>query len=203
MNSLVHIAVEGLTDEYVVRRVLQFVSLNCGYVRGREGKPRLIANLQKYNQAARFANWLVLLDLDQDADCAPTYVQSLLPKRSEGILLRIPMRAIEAWLLADRERIADFLGIAIENVPLNPDAEANPKATLVNLARRRRKTTLRDDIVPRPNSGASVGPGYASRILEFVEQSENRWRPDVAMENSDSLRRCIAALQNWKLIGAD
>ena len=203
MNAVVHIAVEGLTDEYIIRRILQFVGLTCGYVRGREGKPSLFKDLLKYNQAARFANWLVVLDLDEDAECAPTYVQHILPEPSEGMLLRIPVRAIEAWILADRERIAEFLGIAVQNISLNPDTEINPKVTLINLARRCNKTALKEDIVPPLNSGAKVGPGYTSRIQEFVEQSQHRWRPEIAMENSDSLRRCILALQNWKMINIE
>lgn len=196
----VHIAVEGLTDQYVIRRILEFVGLTSGLVRGLQGKATLLRDLPKYNQAAQRANWFIALDLDQAADCAPTYLQNILPEPSDGLMLRIPVRAIEAWLLADRERIAEFFGIAVENVPLNPDAELNPKITLVSLARRSRKTALREDIVPRPDSGISVGPGYVSRILEFVEESPKGWRPEIALENSDSLRRCIVALQNWKLI---
>jgi hypothetical protein len=117
------------------------------------------------------------------------------------MLLRIPVRAIEAWLMGDRERLAGFLNISVDLIPLNPDIETNPKTTLINLARRCRKTALREDIVPRAGSGAPVGPGYTGRIQEFVLQSKHRWRPEVAAESSDSLKRCIKALQNWKLIG--
>lgn len=117
------------------------------------------------------------------------------------MLLRIPVRAIEAWLLADRERLAAFLGISVAIVSLNPELEADPKATLINLARRCRQTALREDIVPRPGSGAPVGPVYTGRIQQFVTGSKHRWRPEVAAEHSDSLRRCIDSLRNWKLIG--
>jgi len=143
--------------------------------------------------------WVVVLDLDQEP-CAVTYVKSLLPERAAGMILRIAVREIEAWLLADRERIAAFLHVAVANVPLNPDLEPDPKATLINLARRCRKKALRDDIVPRLNSGLKIGPGYAGRISEFVTKEEYRWRPEVAAEHSDSLKRCIRALKNWKVI---
>jgi hypothetical protein len=199
----INIAVEGVTDETVVTRILQHIGLTPGLVRGRRGKADLLKLLPNYNQAASFANWLVVIDLDQDADCAPIYQQTILPNPSRGMMLRVAVREIEAWLLADREHLAAFLGIAVENVPANPDAEIDPKNTLISLARRCRKTALREDIVPREGSGAKVGPGYVSRILEFILQSEHRWRPEVAAEHSDSLRRCIEALQNWDTITYD
>ena len=45
------------------------------------------------------------------------------------------MRAVEAWLLADTERIAAFLRIARVKVPGDPETLDNPKATMVALAR--------------------------------------------------------------------
>lgn len=196
-----HIAVEGSTDEYVVRSIFRHVGIKCGYVRGLKGKAHLRAQLPKYNEAAQFANWLAVVDLDQDADCAPNYFKAILPAPSLGMLLRIPVRAIEAWLLADRVHLAKFLNIAVDTIPLSPDLESDPKVSFIALANRSRKTVIRQDIVPRPNSGAKVGPGYSSRILEFLHHPQYPWRPQVAAEHSESLKRCINALKNWKQIG--
>ena len=195
-QSQINIAVEGYTDEIVVRSILDHIGLSCGLVRGKKGKIHLLNSLSKYNQAARFAKWLIVVDLDQDADCAPDYVISILSEVEDGLILRIAVRAIESWLLADREHLAKHLGIAIANVPLNPDAEDNPKNTLLALTRKSRRKALKEDIIPRLGSGARVGPGYAFRINEFVTQSNYQWRPDVAVSCSDSLRRCIGALQS-------
>jgi hypothetical protein len=200
LQQVVNVAVEGFTDEIVVRRILDFVGLQCGLVRGKNGKASLLKQLGKYNQAAQYAKWLVVIDLDNDANCAPDYIQQLLPNPSTGMLLRIAVQEIEAWLLADRERLATFLGISIKHVPNEPDLETDPKVTLINLARRSRKTKLRDDIVPRQKNSHPIGPGYPGRILEFVEYSASRWRPDAAQENSDSLKRAITALQSWTMI---
>jgi hypothetical protein len=110
--------------------------------------------------------------------------------------LRVAVRAVEAWLLADAERLATFLYIPRHRVPTLPDAEADPKATLVRLARRSRSRLIRRDMVPRMGSSARVGPGYAGRIVEFVTATASRgWRPAVAAEHSDSLRRCLDALR--------
>jgi hypothetical protein len=197
----VNVAVEGFVDEVVVRSVLQWVNIQPVLVRSHGGKTTLLRQIPKYNQAANFANWLVVVDLDNE-DCAPGYRKQLLPQPSEGMLLRIPVREVEAWLLADAEHLAAYFNISASIFPDRPDNENDPKQTLMNLARRSRKTDLREDIVPRQNSGAKIGPGYPARIQEFVQHTKHPWRPEVAMQNSDSLRRCIDALKNWKMIGS-
>ncbi|HEX2905602.1 MAG TPA: hypothetical protein VHO69_01990 [Phototrophicaceae bacterium] len=199
-RSKVHIVVEGPTDEYVVKSILRSVGWECGYVRGLKGKAYLLSQLSKYNEAARSANWLVVLDLDQDAVCAPDFVRTILPNPAAGMLLRIPVRAIDAWILADRDHFARFLNISVENLPTNPDLEPNPKVSLINLAKKCRNA-LREDIVPRPESGRKEGIGYTGRMLEFIRHPLYPWRPEVAAENSDSLKRCLAALKSWQQIG--
>ncbi|MFH1006973.1 MAG: hypothetical protein V1800_05635 [Candidatus Latescibacterota bacterium] len=192
------VLVEGDTDEAVVRRILEYVGLSCGMVYGKEGKPDLLRRLPNYNRAARIAPWLVTVDLDQDADCAPIFARSVLPNPAGSMLFRVAVRAIEAWLLADAERLAAFLGIRVCRIPALPDAEPNPKRTLVNLARQSSRKAIREDMVPRDGSGAQVGPGYTGRFIEFVASSDRRWRPEVAMQRSDSLRRCVEVLHSLK-----
>jgi len=206
----VNVLVEGITDEVVVRCLFEHAGLACGTVYGKRGKALLLERLPNYNQAARFTPWLVVVDLDQDAECAPPFVQSILlnpangmplafqNSHSDGTLLRVAVRAIEAWLLADAERLADFLGIRAARIPPNPDAESDPKSTLINLARKSRRRTIRKDIVPREGSGSRVGPGYMGRLIEFVMAAEHPWRPDVAAQRSDSLRRCLESLYALK-----
>ena len=191
----VNVLVEGITDEVVVRRVLEYVGLTCGTVYGKGGKNYLLQRLPNYNQAACFAPWLVVVDLNRGAECAPDFVRSVLPHPASGMQFRVAVHAIEAWLLADAERLATFLGIPIARIPSNPDAEPDPKTALINLARRSRRRAIREDIVPREGSGGRVGPGYTGRLIEFVMATEHLWRPEMAMQRSDSLRRCVAALQ--------
>ena len=194
----VNVLVEGDTDEVVIRHILRYVGLTCGTVYGKEGKGYLLKRLPNYNQAARFAPWLAVVDLDQDADCAPDFVRSVLPDPAGKMQLRVAVRAIEAWLLADSEPLAGFLGIPISRIPINPDAEPNPKITLINLARQSRRRMIREDIVPREGSGSRVGPGYTGRLIQFVTATEHSWRPGVAIQRSDSLRRCVEALHTLR-----
>lgn len=193
-----NVLVEGNVDEMIVRRVLAHVGLTCGAVYGKEGKGSLLRRLPNYNQAARFALWLVVVDLDRDAECAPPFVERVLPSPAASMHFRVAVRAVEAWVMADAERLAAFLGIRTALVPADPDAEPDPKTTLINLARHSRRRAIRDDIVPRERSGCRVGPGYTGRLIEFVVAAGRPWRPDAACERSDSLRRCIEALQAIK-----
>jgi len=65
-------------------------------------------------------------------------------------------------------------------------------------ARRSRSRVIVQDMVPRRGSGSRVGPGYKGRLIEFVTATHHRWRPDVAAQRSDSLRRCLNALETLK-----
>ncbi len=65
------------------------------------------------------------------------------------------VRHVEAWLLADRERISAFLGVGTVKVPRDPETLEDPTRTLVDLARQSRRRDIREDMVPRPGSGRS------------------------------------------------
>jgi len=194
----INVLVEGIMDEVVVRRLLEYVGLTCGIVYGKSGKGYVLRRLPRYNQAARFAPWLVVVDLNRDAECGPALVRSVLPHPASGMQFRVAVHATEAWLLADAERLAAFLGIPVARIPPNPDAEPDPKTTLINLARRSRRRAIREDIVPREGSGGRAGPGYPGRLIEFAMATEHMWRPEVAIQHSDSLCRCLKALETLK-----
>lgn len=194
----VEIVVEGLADEVVMKRLLDYVGFPYGHTYGMKGKEHILKALRNYNQAARHSPWVVVVDLDDEPECAPLLVRSSLPQPSMGMRFRVAVRAVEAWLLADRDTLAKFLAVPQNRLPSQPEAEPDPKATLINLARQSKRRDVRDDMVPRPGSGAKVGLAYTARLIEYVTQSSFRWRPDVAAQQSDSLRRCIQALQTLK-----
>jgi hypothetical protein len=192
----VSVSAEGIVDEAVLRRILEYVGLPCGVVYGKAGKEYILRRLPNYNQAAKYFPWLV--DLDQDADCAPDFAKQYLPAPADQMHFRVAVRAIESWLMGDAEHLAAFLAVPKAKVPVDPDTEIQPKVTLVNVARHSRRPAIRQDMVPREGSGSVVGPGYNGRLIEFVSGIEQRWRPEVAMQTSDSLKRCIKALETLK-----
>jgi hypothetical protein len=180
-------AVEGLVDEAVLTRLVGDAGALLSVVYGKEGKGALRKSIRGYNSAARRFPWVVLIDLDHDAECAPVAVADWLPAPAPFMRLRVAVREVEAWLLADRERMASFLKVPLELMPQDPDGLADPKLRVVDLARRSRRKDIRVDLVPRDESGRKEGPAYGSRLIEFAGQM---WRPDRAAERSDSLRRC-------------
>ena len=71
MNSiLVSGAVEGVVDEALLRALLRYVGALPGPIYGKNGKAYLMERLSAYNKAATHRHWVVLVDLDNDADCA-------------------------------------------------------------------------------------------------------------------------------------
>ena len=192
MPPFVTVAVEGIADEAVAGKLISLVGADMGAVYGKQGKSHLRQRLAGYNHAARHAPWLMLVDLDRDADCAPPVLRAWLPNPAPMACLRVTVRAIEAWLIADAESLAGYLGISRNRIPEQPEGLDDPKAEMVNLARASRHRPIRQDMVPRDRSGRSVGPAYSSRLVEFIVGC---WRPKVAAIRADSLNRAIRALR--------
>lgn len=185
-------ATEGIVDESVVRRLIRELGAEPGPVHGKNGKQHLRERITGFNNAARYSPWIVLLDLDHDAECAPPLRSHWLPEPAPFMCLRIAVRQVEAWLLADRENIAKFLAVAASRVPRHVETLTNAKEAMVDLARRSRRRDIREDMVPRPGSGRPVGPAYASRLIEFAQ---GMWNPQEAARPSDSLRRSMNRLE--------
>ena len=88
ISEVISIAVEGIVDEAVVRRLLEHVGAKLGRVYGKNGKQNLLKQLPGYNQAARHHPWLVMVDLDHDADCAPPFRARWPPSTSPKMCFR-------------------------------------------------------------------------------------------------------------------
>lgn len=189
---IISAAVEGIIDEAVVRKLITHAGGRPGAVYGRNGKLALRQKINGYNNAARHALWIVLVDLDREADCAPPLRAAWLPKPAPYLCFRVAVRQVEAWLMADAASLAPFLGVAHNRIPSAPEHSDHPKESMVNLARRSGRRAVREDMVPREGSGRPVGPAYTSRLVEYVE---SRWRPEVAARHAESLRRAIACVE--------
>lgn len=187
-----NVAVEGFLDEAVVRRLLDDVGGVVGKVYVKRGNRPLRAKIAGYNNAAKRGPWLVLTDLDQGYRCAAELVADWLPGRARDMNLRVAVRAIEAWLLADRRQLASFLGVPVSRLPQDPETTLDPKGLVVDLARSSRRRDVRDALVPDPRSGRRAGPGYTSLLFEFVREE---WDLDEAAHRSPSLDRCRRRLR--------
>ncbi|HEY7320113.1 MAG TPA: hypothetical protein VIE89_21300, partial [Candidatus Binatia bacterium] len=56
------------------------------------------------------------------------------PERAQNMCFRVAVREVEAWLLADRERISRFLSVPLSRIPTNPEGERDAKEVMVSLA---------------------------------------------------------------------
>ena len=189
---VINVAVEGPLDEAVAHKLITLVGGAVGNVFGREGKPNLRQRIGGFNNAARHAPWLVLVDLDNDAECAPSLRDAWLPDPTSNLCFRFAVREVEAWLMADAKTLASHLGVSLNRISRTPERVNHPKDEMVNLGRRSRRGDVREDMVPRQESGRRVGPAYASRLIEYVK---NKWRPEVAARRSESLHRAILCLK--------
>lgn len=188
-------AVEGPSDEAVLRRVIEHFGAEVHRVQVQHGKSNLRQRVAGYNNAARRSPWLVLVDLNGEYPCPGRLVSEWLPAPAQYMRLRAAVRRIEAWLMADAERFAQFFGVRRRDVPDQPETLANAKSAVVALTSASRKAAVRADMTPRPGSGRPVGPAYTSRIIEFA-RSQGGWRPDVAAQHAPSLDRCLKRLQH-------
>ena len=169
-----------IPNEYATRTI---------YNRG--GNGYLKKNINGFNNAASGVPYLVGTDLDR-YDCPPALISDWLAHpKYHNLLIRVAVHEAEAWVLADREGFASFLGISAAKIPEDVEALAKPKETLIQLARTSRKRNVRDDICPPPHSTSKVGPNYNARLGGFVSQS---WNPTVARLKSPSLNRTINRL---------
>ena len=72
-------AVEGSLDEAVLRRLVEEEGATLRPPYGKKGKQHLKQRIAGYNQSAHHSPWVVLMDLNHDADCAPPLRAECLP----------------------------------------------------------------------------------------------------------------------------
>ena len=194
------LAVEDELSEHVLRAILVQTKREflVATVYGKKGADYLRQKMPAFNMAAKGSGYLVLTDLDRQG-CVPELIEKWFTcslseypaRRHANLVFRVAVREIESWVMADRERFADFLGISISLVPEQIDMVPDPKEFLLKLASKCRNRRLRDDIVPRLGDKRKIGPDYNGRLGDFVRSS---WRANVAYAHSASLKRA------WKTL---
>ena len=189
--TVVYFAVEGDTDVPVADRLIRHVGLAPHRAIVAGGVPKLDQRIPGLIRSATRINWLILRDLDREC-CAPQLIRRLfargIPSR---VSLRIPVRSMESWMLADTVGFSEAFSVHRSRLPERPDDLENAKLYLANLCRSSRQSAVRNTIPPRAGSGRAVGPEYASRISAFARQT---WNPERAAQRSPSLARAIRAL---------
>ena len=126
-----HAFVEGTTDRPFAERLLSYSGFSEISISSGGGKSEIDRELSKYAQMGFNSPVVALRDLDQDAACAPTWIEEhALGKVGQWFRLRIAVRSIEAWFLADRTHAAKQLAVDLSRIPLAPDGEDDPKSSV-------------------------------------------------------------------------
>ena len=192
---MILVATEDALSEAVARRMLVEAGRDersAHYV-GRRGAGYLKVNMKKFAEAAARFPVLVITDLDAGI-CAPKLIDQWMVKvtASAMLRLRVAVREVEAWIMADRERFADFLGVSQAKIERDTETIADPKRRLLELARGARRN-IRRGLLPAPGAAAAQGFEYNTLLGTFVADT---WRPAAASENNNSLRRAIINLRS-------
>lgn len=183
---------EGVTDWPLLKTMM----LAAGWPEtsllpdNKRGKTNIDAALVSLANEAKTQPVIIVRDLDLDAPCAPAWLKQR-HATAPWLTLRLAVRSIEAWFLADRRNAAQCLRVTERLIPKSPDSEANAKLTLVALARKSTNQAITNRVVPKAGFSAAVGSGY----VQWFEASCASWNLGEAEKHSDSLKRAVKAFE--------
>ena len=195
---VIYLLAEGHTEEAVAVRIIPFCGHELGTVYGKRGCDYIRKKAAVFcNLATEQTGVLVLTDFrDSGMPCVPDalndYILLKSPDPPRTFLCRFAVNELESWLLADREGLAKYMNISISKMPLHPENEEFPKATLISLAHKSNRKDIREGIAPPAGHRAAVGPEYLNLIREFILV---HWNIENAVLHSQSLERCVRRLR--------
>jgi hypothetical protein len=169
----INLALEDELTEFLASKILATIptvyAARTIYNRGGYGYLR--SKINGFNNGAKGTPFWVATDLD-DSECPPALITKWLTNaKHPNLLISVAVREAEAWVLADRENFAKFLGIRIARVPENVEGLPRPKEKLIELVRGSRSRELRRDICPpsaaRERLDQTTMPVLADLSLKF------------------------------------
>ena len=191
------IATEDSLSEAIALRLIadiptpHFIQIKLG----RTGNGYLMSKMSSWYQMAQHQVMVVLTDLDRAKCLVEFRDQWLVTAPPQNLLLRIAVREVESWVLADHAAMRALIG-AKGVLLAAPDELADPKQSLLKLARSAPKP-IREDLVKSIDGNLAQGLGYTARLSAWVN---SEWSPQRAAERSPSLAR--ARLRLNEVVGA-
>jgi hypothetical protein len=186
--SFMYLAVEDELSEAVgIRIIRETLGADMAVqVLRKSGFGYLRSKLRNFSNMSKHYAVLMITDLDREL-CAPSLKAKWFAgvEQPEKFVFRVAVREVESWLLADAPQLAGFLGVQEAVIPRDPDSVDDPKASLIQIARKA-KRELREDIVPDRSTKAKQGLGYNRALCPFVVRN---WNVRYAVTNSESLKR--------------
>ena len=204
MNRSIDIAVEDRLSETILRVLLASAKgrpkigrswpIKKGYqkLEGPSGYGYIRKNLKAFNAVAAERPFVALIDAD-NRPCPSETIAHWLEneEQHQNLVVRVAIREIEAWLLADRHGLSSFLAVSESWIPLNTARIRDPKRYISRLAARSKRKVIREDLARAPGTRSKTGP-YFTQSLQFF--AKDQWDIDAACAHSDSLRRARHAL---------
>jgi hypothetical protein len=192
----VKLAIEGFIDHAALRRLVKEAGFEPGDAHGFKGKALIDKRIKNYARAAMHEPWIVLRDLDQDSPCAGALRAQLLPKAGPMMCFRIAVRAVESWLMADRDGISKVFGLRLNDLPKTPDDLMRPKVEMLEALINSNKREVRNSMVVRSRAGVlEEGPEYNARLVAFADKL---WEPEAGSAHSNSLKKAIVRIDELK-----
>lgn len=193
---------EDKIHELILRKILRYVDYGIANIeknyKPRGGKSYIDKNLRKFLEAARHKNIIVLRDLDDDAECAPGFLESNQVGAREGFCYRLAVREAEMWLVADAENFSRYFGISESQISRRIyEGSRHPKRAMLELIYRGSKPQSFKKKYVTNNAGQfRQSTSYNTEMAEFIEY----WSIDIARQNSQSLQRAIDAIESLKAV---
>ena len=175
---------DELSEAIALRIVLDFPALEVGLCVRQGGNGYLRSRMRNFREMALRGPVLVITDLD--TSMCPVALRNAwlrpLP-HPPGLLLRVAVREIESWLLADHNAVVTLLGKKVERrLPDDSDRIPDPKDFILELARLAPRD-FRFDLRAEAGAIARQGLGYNHRLCGLVGSS---WCPARAAKRSPS-----------------
>lgn len=188
----VALATEDELSEAIGIRLLEerALPMQASLLLRKGGAGYLLSGINKWCKLSLQQPVILLTDLDRKA-CPAALISEWMGTKPipENLLIRVAVREVESWLLADHDAMRCLIGTR-GKLPANPDALPDPKQHLLRLAKHASRD-VRSDLIAGANSVSSQGIGYNARLSALVK---NRWSPAKAATRSESLARAIQRL---------
>jgi hypothetical protein len=186
------VVVEGDLEVAVASRLLGDAGHRVfpGLFVNKHGQAAFWSDAPRYNRAAQRLRILGLVDLERAACASGLIRQKIGPEKHPNFVLRVAVRMIESWLIAD-SGLADEFELPPSKLPRHPDQEPHAKKLLVNLVRGYSPAKIQAGFVPERLQRGLTGYDYEPRLARFVGK---QWAPREAAKRSPSLRRALHAI---------
>ncbi|MDR2756629.1 MAG: DUF4276 family protein [Planctomycetaceae bacterium] len=197
--------VEDAPSQAVLQKIIDSFNNQGTIIFGfREGFPKIMNGFSKIKERLPVCidmgkNGLYsisLIDLDKEHCCPPSLIRNWLNidngkpiELPEKTLIRVAVREIESWIMADRKKFAKYFDLTESLIPPIPDKIRDPKKEFFSLLRKKERQKFRRML---PGKNSSIGSDYNDIMCDFIER---HWLPTRAENNSPSLRRMLNRLR--------